>query len=228
MLRQAGFNVRLATNERSLMIQPQPPLPTPLKIGDKVPDFAARTTLGMVKFSDYRGRWLIFFSHPADFTPVCTTEFVALAKKADVFEKMGCALLGLSVDSLYAHIAWLHAIKEQFGANVSFPIVEDPSMAVGKAFGMIDEDANDSSAMRSSYFIDPEGVIQAITCYPYNVGRSVDEMIRLLAALQVVSDGKTVAPEGWQPGETLLNAPPVSTQGVPASKDWFCQKVKPA
>ena len=199
-----------------------------LRIGDTAPDFEARTTHGPMKLSDYRGRWLIFFSHPADFTPVCTTEFIALARKTADFEKMGCALVGLSVDSLYSHFAWVRAIQEQFEVRISFPIVEDPSMAVGKAFGMIDEDALNSTAMRTCYFIDPEGIIRATTCYPHNVGRSVDEMIRLLAALQIVDDGKTFAPEGWQPGDGLLAAPPSTVLDVEAGKDWFCQRVDPA
>ncbi|MEH6757323.1 MAG: peroxiredoxin [Parasphingorhabdus sp.] len=198
-----------------------------LRIGDHAPDFEARTTQGPIKLSGYRGKWLIFFSHPADFTPVCTTEFVALARKADAFEKMDCALLGLSVDSLYAHFAWIRAIQTQLNVQISFPVVEDPSMAVGKAFGMIDEDAVNSTAMRTCYFIDPEGIIRATTCYPHNVGRSVDEMIRLLAALQTVDTGKAFAPEGWQPGDSLLAPSPSAALGVEAGEDWFCKQIDP-
>jgi peroxiredoxin 2/4 len=205
-----------------------PPAQTMLRIGDKVPDFEARTTQGSMKLSDFLGRWLIFFSHPADFTPVCTTEFIALAHKADIFEKMNCALVGLSVDSLYSHLAWVQVIKEQYGAEINFPIVEDPSMVVGKAFGMIDESAADSTAMRTSYFIDPEGIIRATTCYPHNVGRSVNEMIRILSALQTVADGTVLTPEGWQPGDDLLAVPPASIADIIGGKDWFCHKVKPA
>lgn len=197
-----------------------------LRIGDVAPDFEARTTHGPVRLSDYRGRWLVFFSHPADFTPVCTTEFAALARQQDKFEAMDCALLGLSVDSLYAHLAWVRAIEERFDVTISFPIVEDPSMAVGHAFGMIDENAADSAAMRTSYFIDPAGVIRATTCYPHNVGRSVDEMIRMLAALQLTDEKDVLTPEGWQPGDDVLTLPPLSDQPVRQADDWFCHLVK--
>lgn len=196
-----------------------------LRIGDAAPDFEARTTHGPVRLSDYRGRWLVFFSHPADFTPVCTTEFVALARHHERFEAMGCALLGLSVDSLYSHFAWVRAIEERFDVRISFPIVEDPSMAVGRAFGMIDENASDSAAMRTSYFIDPAGMIRATTCYPHNVGRSVDEMIRLLAALQLTDEKQVLTPEGWQPGDDVL-AIPALDPSVSQDDDWFCHLVK--
>ena len=196
-----------------------------LRIGDVAPDVEARTTHGPVKLSDYRGRWLVFFSHPADFTPVCTTEFVAFARNQEKFAAMDCALLGLSVDSLYAHFAWVRAIEGRFGVKISFPIVEDPSMAVGHAFGMIDENASDSAAMRTSYFIDPAGVVRATTCYPHNVGRSVDEMIRLLAALQLADEKEVLTPEGWQPGDDVLAIPSLD---LPAGQDddWFCHLVK--
>ncbi|QJB70471.1 peroxiredoxin [Parasphingorhabdus halotolerans] len=210
------------------MIETQQTATVIMRIGDQIPDFEARTTQGTIKLSDYRGRWLIFFSHPADFTPVCTTEFIALADKADQFAAMRCALVGLSVDSLYSHLAWIRVIKEQYGADITFPIVEDPSMAVGKAFGMIGENAVDSTAMRTSYFIDPEGIIRATTCYPHNVGRSVDEMIRILAALQTVADGTVLTPEGWQPGDDVLDTPPASASDIGTDEDWFCKRVKPA
>ena len=136
-------------------------VPRSLRIGDAAPNFTARTTQGAMSLDQYRGRWVVFFSHPADFTPVCTSEFVALAKAAPQFEELDCALLGLSVDSLYSHVAWLRAIKDVFGVEVPFPVVEDPSMAVGYAYGMLDEQAGDASAVRATYFIDPEGIIRA-------------------------------------------------------------------
>ncbi|MDE2239885.1 MAG: peroxiredoxin, partial [Rhodospirillales bacterium] len=184
-------------------------LTRPLRIGDVAPDFMARTTQGEVKLSGYRKRWLLFFSHPADFTPVCTTEFVAFAQAAEKFAALNCSLLGLSVDSLYSHLAWIRAIRENFGVSVNFPLVEDPSMAVGRAYGMVDETLPDSATMRASYFIDPQGVIRAMTWYPYNVGRSVEEALRLLAALQATAGDKALAPAGWRPGEALM-APPAS------------------
>ena len=196
----------------------------PPRIGEPAPDFRARTTMGEVTLDQYRGRWLVFFSHPADFTPVCTSEFVGLAHAASQFEAMKCALLGLSVDSLYAHIAWVRAIQEVFDVLVPFPIVEDPSMAIGRAYGMLTESAQDSSAVRATYFINPDGVIRAMTWYPMNVGRSVDEMIRIVAALQRTASDEVMTPEGWRPGADLLLPP---AQGVgdalgscpPA--DWF-------
>ena len=197
-----------------------------LRIGDAAPDFEARTTHGPVRLSDYRGRWLLFFSHPADFTPVCTTEFVAMARHQDRFEALDCALLGLSVDSLYSHLAWVRAIEDRFDVKISFPIVEDPSMAVGHAFGMVDENAADSAAMRTSYFIDPRGIIRATTCYPHNVGRSVEEMIRLLSALQLTDEKEVLTPEGWQPGDDVLAIPPLSDQHVSRADDWFCHLVE--
>lgn len=201
------------------------PLLRPIRIGEKAPDFRARTTLGERSLSTYQGQWLILFSHPADFTPVCTTEFIALAKSSDAFEAAGCALLGLSVDSIYSHIAWVTAIKQKFGVIVPFPIIEDPSMAVGRAYGMIDDAAVDSAAVRSTYFIDPKGVVRAITTYPHNVGRSVSEMLRLLHALQATEGGEALAPEGWQPGDRLLALPAISSCEIGTGDDWFCQLV---
>ena len=196
---------------------------TALRIGDIAPDFKARTTLGTVQLSDYRGRWLLFFSHPADFTPVCTTEFMAFERHAEDFASLDCALLGLSVDSLYAHMAWVRAIHDIYGVEITFPIVEDPSMAVGRAFGMIDKTATDSTAMRMSYFIDPEGIVRATTCYPHNVGRSVKEMMRMLRALQQVSEGTSLTPEGWEPGDNLLAVPPASAVDMGIDANWFCR-----
>ncbi len=196
----------------------------PLHLGDPAPNFAARTTMGQVSLSDFRGRWLLLFSHPADFTPVCTTEFVALSKAADRFAKLDCALLAVSVDSLYSHLAWVRAIRDNFGVTVSFPIVEDPSMVVGRAYGMIADAADDAGTMRSTFFIDPAGIIRAITCYPATVGRSVDEILRVIAALQRVDAEDIVTPEGWQPGEAVLLPPEIHQDAMLASEGdatWF-------
>jgi peroxiredoxin (alkyl hydroperoxide reductase subunit C) len=197
-----------------------------IRIGELAPDFIARSTKGQVRLSSYRGRWLVFFSHPADFTPVCTTEFVGLAKRQAQFDALDCALLGLSVDSLYAHLAWVRAIEQQFGLAIDFPIIEDPSMVIGHAYGMIDEASTDAMAMRTAFFIDPVGVVRAITSYPHNVGRSADEMLRLVAALKAVEDGKGFAPEGWRPGDALLAPPPDSNSGLQEGADWFCRPLE--
>lgn len=190
----------------------------PLRIGDPAPNFTARTTKGDVSLDQYRGRWLLFFSHPADFTPVCTSEFIALAKAAPAFEAIGCALLGLSVDSLYSHVAWMRAIHELSGVEVPFPVVEDPSMAVGHAYGMLDAGATNSAAVRATYFIDPEGVIRATNWYPMTVGRSVEEMLRTVQALQRATRGDALTPAGWHPGDDVLVPP---TLPVDEEADWF-------
>lgn len=199
-----------------------------LRIGDLAPDFLARSTTGDIRLSDYRGRWLVLFSHPADFTPVCTTEFVALARAADEFEQRDCALMALSVDSLFSHFAWLRLIRDRFGIEVRFPIVEDPTLVIGRAYCMVAPEDNDSATVRTTFFIDPTGVIRAMTCYPANVGRSTQEMIRTLDALQAVDEGKALAPANWQPGEPLLRQPSARLEDVYAAKgeaDWFLQPV---
>lgn len=173
------------------------------------PDFEARTTQGLVKLSDYKGRWLVFFSHPADFTPVCTSEFVAFQKEATAFAARDCELLGLSIDSLYAHIAWVKDIEERFETKITFPIIEDISMSVARAYGMLQGDAQTTATVRSVFFIDPKGYIRAMIHYPMNIGRSVNEILRVLTALQE-SDEKAVAtPEGWQPGDQAVLPPPL-------------------
>lgn len=192
-----------------------------LRMGDAAPDFEARTTHGPIRLSDFRGRWLVFFSHPADFTPVCTTEFVALAKASDHFAALDCALLGLSVDSLYSHLAWTRAIRELFSVDIPFPVIEDPSMLVGRAYGMIDETAENSAGVRATYFIDPEGLIRAITQYPLTIGRSIDEMVRMVAALQASYSGEKLAPADWQPGQPLLLP---ANEKAQQDADWFCRR----
>jgi peroxiredoxin (alkyl hydroperoxide reductase subunit C) len=153
---------------------------------------------------------VLFFAHPANFTPVCTSEFIALARALPDFEKLDCALLGLSVDSLYSHIAWVRDIRERFGINVAFPLVEDPSMAIARAYGMIDSTSDSSATVRATYVIDPDGMIRAIVWYPMNVGRSVDELLRLVAAIQSAERENAAAPEGWLPGNSLLEHAPTS------------------
>jgi len=176
----------------------------PLRLNEPAPDFQARTTCGDVSLKDYRGRWLLLFSHPADFTPVCTSEFMAFAKAQDRFEALDCALLALSVDGLYSHLAWLRDIQEKLGTRIGFPIIEDPSMAIAQGYGMIATGASDSSTVRVTYVIDPEGLVRAMSWYPMNVGRSIDELLRLVAALQTADREHASTPEGWQPGGRLL------------------------
>jgi peroxiredoxin (alkyl hydroperoxide reductase subunit C) len=204
-------------------------MPTPccagtLRIGDVAPNFQARTTQGELSLDQFRGQWVVFFSHPSDFTPVCTSEFVALARAASAFEKMNAVLLGLSVDSLYSHLAWLLAIRELFGVDVTFPVIEDPSAKIGQAYGMLAENADDTGTVRATYFIDPEGVIRAMTWYPLTVGRSVDEMLRMLAALQRTIAADVMTPEGWRPGGDLLMPPSQTAEHAltgGGSNGWF-------
>ncbi|GAA0272269.1 peroxiredoxin [Alteraurantiacibacter aestuarii] len=195
-----------------------------LRIGDAAPDFTARSTAGPVSLSDFRGKWVLLFSHPADFTPVCTSEFVALSQASDRFAAMDCALLALSVDSLYSHFAWVRAIYDRFGVEVRFPIIEDPTLVVGKAYGMVSPDAHDSSTVRTNFFIDPEGTIRALACYPLNVGRSVEEMLRTLAALRAADETGKLAPQGWKPGDALLDQPDANLDTLFSKDnptDWF-------
>lgn len=182
-------------------------LPT-ARIGARAPNFEARSTQGRLRLDDYRGRWLVFFSHPADFTPVCTSEFITFQKKIERFQAMQCYLLGLSVDSLYAHLAWVKDIEERFDVRISFPIIEDISMSIARAYGMIHDQSESTASVRSVFVIDPEGLVRAVIHYPLAVGRSVEEIIRVVAALQTAEQDGVSTPEGWTPGdETVLPAP---------------------
>ena len=186
------------------------PHPAPqARIDEIAPEFEARTTQGLINLSDYRGRWLLFFSHPADFTPVCTSEFVAFQKAKPDFDALNCDLLGLSVDSLYAHIAWVKDIEERFGVKITFPIIEDISMAISREYGMIHDGSQTTAAVRSVFFIDPEAYVRALIHYPMNVGRSVDELLRVLAALQQSDACHVATPEGWKPGDNAVLPPPL-------------------
>lgn len=178
------------------------------RLNEPAPDFDADTTHGRRRLEDYAGRWLLLFSHPADFTPVCTSEFVALAQAWPEFQALECDLLGLSVDSKYAHIAWLRSIRESFGVEVPFPVVDDLSMRVAHEYGMIQPGASDTSAVRAAFVIDPDGMLRAMQYYPMTTGRSVAELLRLVRALRETVEHRASTPEGWQPGQPLLQPPP--------------------
>jgi len=208
---------------------PQSPVPSGLRIGDVPPDFEARSTIGPIQLSEYRERWLILFSHPADFTPVCTTEFVELARRAEEFEARECALMALSVDSLFSHFAWLRMIRDRFDVEVRFPIVEDPTLVIGRALGMVAPTDNDSATVRTTFFIDPAGVIRAMTCYPASMGRSIPEMLRMLDALQAIDAQGGLAPANWHPGDPLLKLPTQNLDEVFGAKDaadWFLREAR--
>ena len=180
------------------------------RINEPAPDFTALTTDGEKSLSDYRGKWLVLFSHPADFTPVCTTEFMAFAKAAPEFAKRNCELLGLSIDSIHSHIAWMRNIKQNFGVEIPFPIIEDLKMNVANAYGMIHPGAADTSAVRATFIIDPNGILRAMVYYPMSNGRSIPEFLRLLEALQTSDENGVATPEGWQPGDKVI-VPPAKT-----------------
>ncbi|HWV02496.1 MAG TPA: redoxin domain-containing protein [Devosia sp.] len=207
-----------------MVLPPDMPACAPLRLGEAVANFTARSTLGPVSLADMRGRWLVLFSHPGDFTPVCTSEFVAIARARPCFEALDCRLMALSVDSLFSHLAWIRLIHDRFGVDIDFPVVEDPTLAIARAYGMVGPDAEDASSVRATLFIDPDGVLRASTCYPATVGRSVNEMLRTVAALRRVHDGRALAPVDWHPGDDLLVVPSQSLDAVlsaDTASGWF-------
>jgi len=202
------------------------------RLNEPAPDFTAPTTHGQKSLSDYKGKWLILFSHPADFTPVCTTEFIAFAKHAEELKNLNTELLGLSIDSVFSHIAWERNIKEKFGVEIPFPIIADLSMEVATAFNMIQPGASDTSAVRCTFIIDPEGILRAMVYYPMSNGRSIPEFVRLIKALQTTDAHGVATPEGWQPGDKVIVPPPNTAEGAAERvdgdfecSDWyFCTR----
>jgi peroxiredoxin (alkyl hydroperoxide reductase subunit C) len=195
------------------------------------PDFEAKTTHGIKKLSDYRGKWLILFSHPADFTPVCTTEFIAFAKHYDEFKALNAELLGLSIDSNFSHLAWTETINEKFGVEIPFPVIADLDMKVANAYGMIHQGAADTSTVRATFFIDDKGVTRAMVYYPMTNGRSIPEFLRLLKALQTSDKNSVATPENWQPGEKVIVPPPQTAEAADKRlregyevTDWYFSK----
>lgn len=186
-------------------------------IGEKAPSFKAESTQGPINFpDDFKGKWVIFFSHPADFTPVCTTEFMTFASMQPEFEKLNCKLLGLSIDSTYSHIAWLWTIKEKIkfkdmkDIEVTFPVISDLTMDVSKAFGMLQPSASTTQAVRAVFIIDTEAVVRAVLYYPLSNGRNMEEIKRLLIAMQFSDQHKVATPANWQPGDDVIVPPPGS------------------
>jgi peroxiredoxin 2/4 len=211
------------------------------RIGDKAPSFKADTTQGEINFPEqYAGSWVILFSHPADFTPVCTTEFMTFASLESKFAEANCKLVGLSVDGLYSHIAWLRTIKDKIeykgmkNVEVKFPLVEDITMTVAKKYGMIQPGESSTKAVRAVFFIDPSGVIRAIIYYPLSLGRNFDELFRVLTGLQTADAFSVATPADWRPGDDVI-VPPASScnaaqermqaKGDMTCYDWFfCTK----
>ncbi len=216
--------------------------PSMPRIGDAAPAFTAVTTQGEINFpSDYAGRWVILFSHPADFTPVCTTEFMTFATLEDEFTALNTALVGLSVDGLFSHIAWLRTIKEKIAyrgmsdVEVTFPLIEDISMNVARLYGMIMPGEDTTKAVRAVFVIDPKGIIRTIIYYPLSLGRNFDELLRVVKALQVADAFSIATPADWRPGDPVIVPPPGSCgvakdrmegaeEGVTCVDWFFCTK----
>ncbi len=190
---------------------PMPELPTAprLELNGPAPDFDANTTFGPVRLSTWQpGKWVILFSHPADFTPVCTTEFMEFAKRADDLERKNVALLGNSVDSIFSHIAWVRNIEEKFGVKIKFPIVADLDQKVSRLYGMIHKPSADTATVRCVFFIDPKRMVRAMIYYPMNVGRNFDEVTRVVDALQMADKHGVACPANWTPGQDVIVPPP--------------------
>ncbi|MGC8834864.1 MAG: peroxiredoxin [Armatimonadota bacterium] len=178
------------------------------RIGDPVPEFEAVTTHGPLKSSDLKGKWTVLFSHPADFTPVCTTEFVAFAEKSEEFAKRGVQLIGLSIDSIHSHLAWIRNIEEKLGVKIGFPIIADLDMKVASKFGMIHPSESTTAAVRAVFIIDDKGIIRALIYYPMSNGRNIDEILRLIDALKTSDAYGVATPANWRPGDKVIVPPP--------------------
>lgn len=206
-------------------------------IGDKAPAFQALTTNGTVNFpEDYKGKWVLFFSHPSDFTPVCTTEFMTMASMKEEFRQMNVELLGLSVDSLYSHIAWIRKIEElewngMKNVKIDFPVIADLNTKVSKKYGMLQPNVSNTQAVRAVFVIDPQGVIRSIIYYPLTTGRNFEEIKRMIQALQKSDETHNSTPANWQPGDDLIISTPITVADAEAGMasidndeyalDWF-------
>lgn len=179
-----------------------------LTIGNVAPNFQARSTKGDISLSDYKGKWVLMFCHPADFTPVCTTEFISLAKAKEEFDDLNVQLLGLSIDSIFSHRSWVEWIKAHTDMSIDFPIIEDISMAIAQAYNMINHSNKNTTTVRACIFIDPEQIIQAIIYYPMHIGRSVDELLRVQKALINTNETSLATPANWRPGDAYMNVDP--------------------
>ena len=201
-------------------------------LGERAPDFEAKTTHGIKKLSDYKDKWLIIFSHPADFTPVCTTEFIGFAKIYPELQKKNVELLGLSIDSVFSHIAWVRTVKEKFGVEIPFPIIADLDMSVAKKFGMIHPGQSSTETIRTVFIIDPEGILRTMLYYPLSNGRNMQEILRIIDALQTSDKHGVATPANWKPGDKVIVPPPKTQEDAEKRmkegyecKDWFfCEK----
>ncbi len=197
-------------------------------IGELAPDFEAVTTNGTMKLSDLKGKWVVMFSHPADFTPVCTTEFIAFSQIADDLQKLNVQLVGLSIDSVHSHLAWIRNVREKMGVDIPFPIIADLDMKVAKKYGMIHPGQSSTATIRTVFFIDDKGILRAMIYYPLTNGRYIPEILRLVKALQTTDKYGVSTPANWQPGDKVVVPPPKNkadmekrlTEGYDC-KDWY-------
>ncbi len=208
-----------------------------LELNGPAPDFEASTTTGPVKLSEWaKDKWVILFSHPADFTPVCTTEFIEFAKRYEEFASKGVALLGCSVDSVYSHIAWARNIEEKFGVKIRFPIIADLDMKVSRLYGMVHESSSSTATVRCVFFIDPKRILRAMIYYPLNVGRNFDEIMRVIDALQIADTEKVACPANWTPGKDVIVPAPTTMEEAERRaanteyevRDWYFARKKAA
>ncbi|NYT16527.1 MAG: peroxiredoxin [Methanomicrobiales archaeon] len=197
-------------------------------LGEPAPDFEALTTSGVIKLSDLKGKWVVMFSHPADFTPVCTTEFMAFAGVADELKSMNVQLMGLSIDSVHSHLAWIKNVKDKMGVDIPFPIIADLDMKVAKKYGMIHPGQSSTATIRTVFFIDDKGILRAMIYYPLSNGRYIPEIIRLVKALQTSDKYGVATPANWQPGDKVVVPAPKNkaemdkrlSEGYEC-KDWY-------
>ncbi len=202
------------------------------RIGELAPEFEAPTTHGVIRLSDFRGTWLILFSHPADFTPVCTTEFMAFAEIHPKLREMNCELMGLSIDSVYSHISWVRNIEEKTGVKIQFPVIADLGFEVATKYGMIMPGESKTETSRCVFVIDDKGVLRSMIYYPLTTGRNTDEILRLIQALQTHEKHKVATPANWRPGDKVI-VPPPATQDAAEERmadaslekiDWYFSK----
>lgn len=198
-------------------------------IGDLAPDFEVTTTQGKIRLSEFRGKkWVVMFSHPADFTPVCTTEFIAFSSMHDEFVKLNVQLIGLSIDSVHSHLAWINNLKEKMGVKIPFPVIADLDMKVAKLYGMIHPGSSSTATIRAVFFIDDKGILRAMIYYPLTNGRFIPEIIRLIRALQTTDAHGVATPANWQPGEKVVVPAPATAEAMEKRlkegyecKDWY-------
>ena len=197
------------------------------RIGDQAPDFNAVTTTGNMQFSDYaKDKWVVMFSHPADFTPVCTTEMSGFALRKNEFTALNTELVGLSIDSIHSHLAWVNNVREKTGVYMDFPIIADIDMKVSKLYGMLQPNESETAAVRAVFFIDPSKKIRLIMYYPLNVGRNMDEIVRALQALQASDKHKVAMPLDWRPGDKVIVPPPKTLAAMDERiNDNSCEKI---